>query len=158
LPENKNPTGKSPQASVDRAAPDFLLAGINETVIHLSDKQGRPAVITFFATWCQECRAQMPGVVEAAGKAGPGVTFIAINLQEAAEPVSQFAADYGATFPVLLDSDGDVAASWRVGGKGQPLPATFFLDSTGVVRKVIDGAVSASEISDGVSLITGGAN
>ena len=158
LPANKNATGKSPQATVGRAAPDFLLAGINETVIHLSDKQGRPAVVTFFATWCQECRAQMPVYVEAAGKAGPDITFVAINLQEAAEPVTQFAEDFGATFPVLLDSDGDVAASWRVGGRGQPLPATFFLDSSGVVRKVIEGPVTAADMSHGVSLISGGAN
>jgi peroxiredoxin len=100
----------------------------------------------------------MPALVEAAGGAGPNVTFIGINLQEAAEPVAQFAKDYGATFPVLLDSDGDVAASWRVGGNNQPLPATFFLDSTGIVRKVVDGPVTAADMAEGVSLITGGAN
>ena len=100
----------------------------------------------------------MPALVEAAGKAGPDITFIAINLQEAAEPVTQFAKDYGATFPVLLDSDGDVAATWRVGGKGQPLPATFFLDSNGIVRKVVAGPVTAADMAQGVSLITGGAN
>jgi peroxiredoxin len=72
--------------------------------------------------------------------------------------VSQLAADYGATFPVLLDSDGDVATTWKVGGPGQPLPATFFIDATGVIRKVVEGPVTAADMSQGVSLITGGTN
>jgi peroxiredoxin len=157
LPDTKNPTGKSPSAEVGRAAPDFLLSGINETVIHLSDKQGVPAVVTFFATWCQNCRTQMPVVVEASDQQ-TAVNFYAIDLQEAAEPVSQLAADYGATFPILLDSDGDVSATWKVGGPGQPLPATFFIDATGVIRKVVEGPVTAADMSQGVSLIAGGTN
>jgi peroxiredoxin len=158
LPEGKNPTAKPPSAEAGRAAPDFLLAGLNETVIHLSDKQGTPAVVTFFATWCQSCRTQMPVLVEAYSKADAGLNFFAIDLQEAPEPVAQLAADYGATFPVLLDSDGDVSATWKVGGRGQPLPATFFIDSTGVVRKVVEGPVTAADMAQGVSLIAGGSN
>jgi peroxiredoxin len=158
LPANKNPTGKSPSAEVGRAAPDFLLSGLNETVIHLSDKQGQPSVVTFFATWCQDCRTQMPVLVEASTRDSADVNFFAINLQEAPGPVSQFASDYGATFPVLMDSDGDVSASWKVGGRGQPLPATFFIDAGGVVRKVVEGPVTATDMTQGVSLITGGRN
>src|SRR5687768_8952366 len=134
LPADKNPTGQPPQASMDRAAPDFLLAGIRETVIHLSDKQRRPAVVSFFATWCVDCRSQMPLLVEAANANGDSLTMIAINIQEADDRVLQFATDYGATFPVLLDRDGDVSSTWRVGGKGEPLPATFFIDAQGVIR------------------------
>lgn len=156
LGDEYNPTGKAPAAEAGRAAPDFLLAGINDTVIHLRDKRGKPAVVTFFTTWCQNCRIQMPVIVEAFAKDGGSVHFFAIDLQEAAEPVGQFAADYGATFPVLLDSDGDVAATWKVGGRGQPLPATFFIDAAGVVRKVVDGPVTAADMAEGVSLIAGG--
>ncbi len=79
LPAEKNPTGQSPQAAVGRAAPDFLLSGIRETVIHLSDKQRRPAVVSFFTTWCDDCRTQMPLLVEAANSAGDGLTMIAIK-------------------------------------------------------------------------------
>jgi peroxiredoxin len=157
LKPEKNPTGKPPLAEAGRAAPDFYLDGISDTAIHLSDKQGNPVVVSFFTTWCDNCRVQMPVLVDAAVNL-PNVTFMAVNLQEAAAPVEQFAADYGATFAVLLDRDGEVAASWKVGGPGQPLPATFFIDTTGVVRKVVAGPVTASEMAQGVSLIAGGAN
>ena len=158
LPAGKNPTGQPPQATVGRAAPDFLLSGIDETVVHLSDKQERPAVVSFFTTWCVDCRTQMPLLVEVANGAGDGLTVIAINLQEAPDRVREFAVDYGATFPVLLDRDGDVSSTWRVGGKGEPLPATFFIDSEGIIRKVVEGPVSAADLSHGVSLIVGGQN
>lgn len=156
LPADKNPTGQAPRAVVGRAAPDFLLAGINETVIHLSDKQGRPAVVSFFATWCEPCRSQMPVLVDAAAATGNRLTLIAISLQEPEALVTRFASDYGAKFPILLDTDGDVAGVWRVGGRGQPLPATFFLDSGGVVRKVVEGPITALEMEHGLSLILEG--
>jgi hypothetical protein len=38
------------------------------------------------------------------------------------------------------------------------LPATFFIDAGGVVRKVVEGPVTATDMTQGVSLITGGRN
>ncbi len=156
LPADKNATGQSPQATAGRAAPDFVLPSLRETLYHLSDLQGRPVVVSFFATWCDSCRTQMPVLVEAAANAGPNFTLMAISLQEAPEPVAAFATEYGAAFPILLDRDGDVANTWRVGGRGEPLPATFFIDANGVVRHVVEGPVSAAQMAQGVSLIAGG--
>jgi hypothetical protein len=42
----------------------------------------------------------MPVLVEASTRDSADVNFFAINLQEAPGPVSQYAADYGATFPI----------------------------------------------------------
>lgn len=156
LDEAHNPTGQAPRAEAGRAAPDFVLESTSGGVIHLSDMQGRPVIVTFFATWCNVCRTQMPLLTAADTGGSDGVLVLAVNVREAAGPVKEFAASYDAGFPVLLDQTGEVAATWRVGGRGQPLPATFFVDRTGVIRKVVEGALTASELSQGLRLIEGG--
>jgi peroxiredoxin len=121
----------------------------------LSDLQGAPIVVTFFTTWCADCRSGMAALNALASQTGGAARVVGIDLQESAERVHSFVRDYGLTFPVLLDT-GDVASTWRVGGRNQPLPATFFIDERGVVRKAIAGPASTADLEQGLSLVRGG--
>ena len=156
LPAAGNPSGQPAQAAVGRAAPDFVLETAGGGAVRFSDLQGRPLLVTFFATWCAECRAGLPAIVQTAATRGDVVSVLAVNLQESEGRVRLFATEYGMTFPVLLDRRGDVSSAWRVGGRGEPLPATFFIDATGIVRKIIAGPAGAAELDEGISLISGG--
>lgn len=158
LPDNLNPTGERPQATVGRAAPNFVLESMAGPLIHLSDLQGKPIIVSFFTTWCTGCRTQVPVLVEAARLGGDGVMVLAVNLQESSDRIDPFLAGYDVGFPVLLDRDGNVSATWQVGGQGQPLPATFFIDATGVVRKVSAGALTMADAEAGLNDIAGGAD
>jgi peroxiredoxin len=155
LPDAKNATGQAPQAAEGRAAPDFVLESTEGTVVRLSDLQGAPVVVTFFATWCPDCRGQMPAISSFAAEHGTSVRIVGIDLQEPSERVESFGRDYGLSFPLLLDH-GDVATTWRVGGRDEPLPATFIIDAKGVVQEVIAGPVSPSQLESALSLLDGG--
>jgi peroxiredoxin len=155
LPEGRNATGQPPQAIEGRAAPDFVLESTEGAIVRLSELQGAPVVVTFFATWCPDCRAQMPAVSDFAAQHGAAVRVLGIDLQESADRVGSFGSDFGVTFPLLLDH-GDVASTWRVGGREEPLPATFVIDARGIVRTVIAGPVSISQLEQALSLVAGG--
>jgi peroxiredoxin len=156
LPDAKNATEQAPQAVAGRAAPDFVLESTEGAVVRLSDLQGAaPVVLVFFATWCPDCRAQMPAISSFAAANGSNVRVLGIDLLETSERVESFGRDYGLSFPLLLDH-GDVASTWRVGGRDEPLPATFIIDAKGVVRSVIAGPVSASQLEQALSLLDEG--
>ncbi len=148
-----NPTGEKPDASVGRAAPDFLLESTDEELFHLSDMQGTPVLVSFFTTWCVDCRTQVSLLTQASEEHGENLVILLVNLREAQDRLTAFLDGYGVEFPVLFDRDGDVGSTWRVGGRNQPLPASFFIDDTGVVRKVVEGPLSAADLDDGLSLI-----
>ena len=58
----------------------------------------------------------------------------------------------GLSLPVLLDGEGAIAAQYGI----EYIPATFFIDSDGIVQEVREGAFqSASEIEESLSQLTG---
>lgn len=52
----------------------------------LQKNRGKPLLVTFWATWCEPCREEYPGVNELARQYGPrGLVVIGISLDEDAE-------------------------------------------------------------------------
>lgn len=154
LPSGKNATLQSPLAAVGRSAPDFLLEAVGGGTVRLSDLQGQPVLVNFWASWCATCRAEMPDLISAHEKYGPaGLVVLAVNLGEADDRAAAFRTDFGLPFMVLLDSTGEVARTWNVDGSDQSLPWSFFVDETGVVRMVIHGSVTDDALAEGLALI-----
>jgi peroxiredoxin len=154
LPSGKNATSQPPAAVEQRAAPDFLLRDLDGEAVRLSDLQGNPVVVNFWATWCPTCRSETPGLIATYETyRGKGLQLLGVDLREAQEPVAKFADDFGMTYPVLLDRNGEVSSTWRIGGPNNGVPATYFIDSDGVVRKVIFGYVSEALMAEGLALI-----
>ena len=117
---------------VGQPAPDFALANARApgSVVRLSDFRGRPVVLNWFATWCGPCRAEIPDFQAAYEALGGAVVFLGVNLEESAEDAAGMLDEFGATYPALLDAEGDVALHYRLPG----MPTTFFIDADGVVR------------------------
>ena len=122
-----------------KPAPALALKDLAGNAVTLAQFKGRVVVIDFWATWCPPCRAGIPHLTEMARTLDKeGVTVLAVNVQEAADAVRQFAADNGMTadaMKVLLDADGAVTAAWGVGA----YPTTVVVGRDGVVRKTLVG-------------------
>jgi len=121
---------------ISALAPDFEWNAPDGKTTKLSDLRGRIVVITFWATWCEPCRQEMPAMQRVAGSAG--VTFLAVDLLEDGARVRGFMDSLALDrLMPLLDTDGAVARRYSV----LELPQTFFLDAQGVIRHVEHGGV-----------------
>lgn len=154
LPATKNVTSEGPSASADRAAPDFLLRQLGGDTLRLSDLQGRPVIVNFWATWCATCRAETPDLIELYEMhQDAGLVMLGINLRENEGAVADWVENFGIPYPVVFDRSGEVASTWRIGGPNQGVPSTYFIDAAGVVRKVVFGYVTEKLAAEGLSLI-----
>jgi len=108
--------------------PEFSgLTAANRSV-SLAGLRGRVIVINFWATWCQECRREMPVFERLHREFGPqGLSIIAINAREGATAVREYSKELGLTFPLVLDPRGVINSAYGVIG----LPTTFLIGRDG---------------------------
>lgn len=151
LPAEKNPDGSRPEPIAGRLAPDFILQAPDGQEIRLSDFRGHPVLLNFWASWCGPCRAEMPEIeaVYEANKAS-GLVTLGINVQESADKILEWAGPYRLTFPLVMDTRGDVTRAYR---STNGLPASYFIDPDGRVASVHSGQMSRSDIIAGLATI-----
>ena len=117
-------------------APDFEWNAPDGTTKKLSDLRGKPVVITFWATWCEPCRREMPAMQRVAALGD--VAFLAVDLLEDGARVRSFMESLALDrLTPLLDLDGAVTRKYSV----LELPQTFFIDAQGVIRHIEHGAI-----------------
>jgi peroxiredoxin len=98
------------------SAPDFSLPRLGGGEIRLSDYRGKkPVILTFFATWCPNCRRDMPAMSVVYGDISDRIEFIGIDLEERSDIVEKFIRENGIGFPIALDQDGSVGEAYGVG-------------------------------------------
>ena len=110
---------------------DFHLQDISGRETKLSSFFGKVVFLNFWATWCGPCRAEIPSMDRLyAELRDEGFVILAVNSQETADQVTEFARQTSMSFPVLLDSTGKVGTSYSV----RALPTTYIIDPRGAIR------------------------
>ncbi|XID92714.1 TlpA family protein disulfide reductase [Paenibacillaceae bacterium WGS1546] len=125
--------------AIGYAAPAFKLTGLDGKTHELKKMRGKPVVLNFWASWCGPCRDEAPAFDKLNRLYGDRVQIVAVNLTatDSAQAAKTFARDYGFTFPVVLDTDGKVAAAYAI----RPIPTTVFVDSRGMIANGALGAL-----------------
>lgn len=97
-------------------------------VVSLADLQGRVVLVNFWASWCAECRTEMP-LFERLHRdfAAQGLTVLGINVREETYHMQQYARDVDLTFALILDPKSEISRLYGVMG----LPTTFLVARDG---------------------------
>jgi thiol-disulfide isomerase/thioredoxin len=133
---------------IGQPAPAFQAITLEGQAISLEAARGQPLILTFWATWCEPCQAEMPWL-EALHQEGLAVVGINAGL-ETAEAARVWLAAYGIGFPNILDdSDRRLEKLYQVRG----LPSTFFIDQDGILRYIQQGVLTPDQLSAGLEAI-----
>jgi cytochrome c biogenesis protein CcmG/thiol:disulfide interchange protein DsbE len=112
-------------------APEIDLQTFDGERVTLSSLRGRPVLVNFWASWCIPCRTEFPLMVETyAERADEGLEIMGILHDDTVEGGRAFAADQGATWPMLYDADDEAWDDYL----GLGMPTSFFIDADGIVR------------------------
>ncbi len=137
-------------AETNRPAPNFALQTIDGKTLRLNDLRGKIVLVNFWGTWCVPCKAETPALEAAYTQLkDSGVEFVGVNLRNQEElgaagdaAVKAFVATYGVTYPIVYDTDGEVARAYQI----SPIPVSYFIDAQGNIRYVYVGELKTSDV------------
>lgn len=108
--------------------PHFSGHTLDARPLSLADMHGKVVIVNFWASWCLECRPEMP-ILEGLHRefAWRGLAVIGINAREDRQAVARYATELRLTFPLVLDQAGKNNRLYGVIG----LPTSFVLGRDG---------------------------
>jgi peroxiredoxin len=135
-------------AAEPSAAPDFVLKATDGRNLRLSEYRGDPVIVTFWGSWCGQCREALVTLDEVAKRTSTPV--LGVNLDGNVERASSVATSLDLHFPTLVDDRKTVARAYDV----SRLPLTLLIDRDGTVRAAWDGvSVPPDELAGRLDLL-----
>ena len=112
-------------------APAFTVEMFDGQHVSLASLRGKVVLVTFWATWCPPCRAELSVAQSRLVEhfAGKDFVFLPINRGETREKVAAFREQTGYTFAMGLDPEQKIYKLFA----SQYIPRNFLLDRNGRV-------------------------
>lgn len=123
-------------------APPLPTAVLQPPQATLVGLRGKPALINFWASWCEPCREEAPELERLDRSLHGEAHLVGVDYTDQAGNARDFIQRYGWTFPVLSDPDGIYGARYRFSG----LPTTIVLDSRGRIAETLRGPQTAADL------------
>lgn len=115
--------------------------------VKLTDYRGRPVVVTLFASWCDNCRLELPAFAALARQLGPRVVFVGVNSLETGDGEAMARQFALAPSGLVLARDvGSGSSDYHdaIGARG--MPATAFYNRDGRLITVDQGGLTAATL------------
>jgi thiol-disulfide isomerase/thioredoxin/RNA polymerase subunit RPABC4/transcription elongation factor Spt4 len=123
---------------IGQLAPDFTLTCTDGSNFTLSSLRGSKVILNFWSINCPPCRAEMPALQQMHERY-PNLPIIAVHANILGSPedyqIGGYLTDNAITLTVPIDKVGQAGSLYNI----TTIPRTFFLDSTGAIKKIQDG-------------------
>lgn len=112
-------------------APDFFLRDMDGNPVQLSAHRGKVVILTFWASWCVPCKAELASLNTLQKKyREKGLVVLAVSIDRTRDAAGSYLAKNPVVYPALHDEQALVSRKvYRVFG----VPATFVIDRKGAI-------------------------
>lgn len=127
--------------------PSVILKDINGKTVDTAQlkNDGKPFIISFFATWCKPCNRELKAISEVYAdwqdETGVKVVTVSIDQAQNINKVKPMVDGNGWEYEVLLDPNSDFKRAMGV----NMIPAVFIIDGNGKIADSRSGYTEGSE-------------
>ncbi len=130
------------KAVIGAPAPPVVGTTLDGTAFDLAALRGRPVIVNFWGPSCVPCRDEFPQfLAKLAEHQADGLAIVGVLTDDPEQPARDFIAEYGATWPTVVDPDKSIKTAYRVAAR----PQTYFVDAQGVLRSIQIGQASDAD-------------
>lgn len=128
--------------------PEFGLNDLYGTPRTISEWDGQPLLINFWATWCAPCRREIP-LLQTLHTEQPvtGIQVLGVAIDRQSD-VEAFVGEFGVAYPNLVGQEDAMAVSGLFGLEGLGLPFTVLSATDRKILTVHIGEIQAAEVAE----------
>jgi thiol-disulfide isomerase/thioredoxin len=123
---------------VGKTAPDFHGSTLDGSKVALDDLRGKVVLLDFWATWCQPCQHDLPGI-ETLHKefGGAGLAVVGVNVGEDPAAIRKFLGANPLSYPMVrIDESSELVSKLAVSA----FPTVVLIDREGKIASYEVGA------------------
>jgi thiol-disulfide isomerase/thioredoxin len=128
----------------------FSLPTLDGQELKSSSLKGKPVVLNFWATWCQNCMKEIPELKKVAAEGKAKVVGIALD-EDGAPTIKPFVENHQINYTVLVGNQ-EIFQQFN----GIAIPYTLVLDGSHRIFKIYRGVASKEEIENELKKIEQG--
>jgi cytochrome c biogenesis protein CcmG, thiol:disulfide interchange protein DsbE len=129
-----------------RTAPPLPEAVLVPPKATIESLRGKPAVVNFWASWCEPCREEAEHLRSFHERNRGRVAVVGVSYTDNVKGARGFLKRYRWTFPNLSDPEGLAGSRYGLVG----LPVTVILDSEGRITKQLRGPQTEANLDAAV--------
>ena len=148
----KNPPPPGIIAATRRQpAPALRVTAFDDSTVTLDDFQGRPALVSFFESWCPICQAEQPELSKVAKQFAGRVGFVGVSNHDTVAAGRAYARRFAVSYPLANDASGRTWARWRVPYQ----PVIVLVDKRGRIAERYDGGTTGGTLRAALAYLVG---
>lgn len=127
------PSGATPPPATSTDAAAWVLPRLDGPgTVSLAQFRGRPVVVDFFASWCDQCRTELPYFATISSQLHGTVTFVGVDSLETGDGMAMARQFHIDSWPLARDVGGISESGLHDAISGsQGMPVTAFYDASG---------------------------
>lgn len=131
--------------NIGQKAPDFNLSSFTGTTVSLTGLQGKPTVITFWASTCLTCLENLKTIENSKQEFQDSANFVGIHrsdMESAKRASFIITQKFSISYPLLIDS----TSTYNQYNFTEDTGLTYFIDKNGLVSERLAGFVNEDVI------------
>jgi cytochrome c biogenesis protein CcmG/thiol:disulfide interchange protein DsbE len=130
--------------------PELVMAQLDGGTWRMADHRGQVVLVNYWATWCEPCWEETPGLIRLSQEMGPkGLAVVGVALDEGGEEkVRKFVDAFRVSYPVVMP---ERMPQVEYGLEG--VPTTILVDKEGRMAKAYVGAVRQADFKTDVEVL-----
>jgi peroxiredoxin len=119
--------------------------------VDLEDFRGKPAVVSFFESWCPTYRVEQPDLSRVAAEFAGRVAFVGVSYHDTVAAGRAYQRRFDVPYPLANDSSGRTWARWRVPYQ----PVVVLVDRQGRIAERFDGGTTGGTLRAHLAYLVG---
>ncbi len=127
---------------VGKPAPRFTLPDLEERTFDLAASNGHIVLLSFWASWCPPCRAEMPTLARLQKELATELVEVVLVAMDSPAKAQRFLRRAHLEARCLVDENQTLEKVYGV----RTIPRAFVIDRKGMVRRVLFGGSSEKDL------------